>query len=127
MDSAVGNVLNDCQRTTAAHRRGVMQLHKLRASKGQQDAFLASFLQATNRVLKVYRREPAVERIASLLTDFVGSESSSQDTEDTPAGSASNLLNDFLRVRCSGTSNSRVWVQYTVNDQSLTRLAILKN
>ena len=107
MDVSIANVLQECQRSVNAHRRGGVALHKLRQSETAREdgQFLAAFLAATDRVLAVYRREPAVERVVAFIVEFVASVANTPvKQQQGPAGgddasTAPAFLTQFIRVR----------------------------
>ena len=104
MDVSIANVLTECQRSTSTHRRAAVALHKLRHSQTETERsdgqFMAAFLAATDRVLAVYRREPAVERVAAFIVEFVASVANTPGVVDVETGinPSAQFLAAFMQV-----------------------------
>jgi condensin complex subunit 3 len=75
----IPQVLNECQKTFASHKKGVSTLCKLRQKDSK--AFDAELLNLINRILVVFKRDPAVERLIQFLIAFcvTSAESSKND------------------------------------------------
>jgi condensin complex subunit 3 len=66
--SKIAEILNDCQRTFASHKKGLASLRKIQQKN--PDKFAEEFIPCVNRLLTVYKREPAVERLIQLTVHF---------------------------------------------------------
>lgn len=73
----VASAFNDAQRTTAAHPRASKLL--LSAFEQNATAFFSSFIQALNRIVIIFSRDPPVERLIQFVAGF-----SATHTESMP-------------------------------------------
>jgi condensin complex subunit 3 len=64
-------ILDDCQRTTATHKKSCLALLRLYAH--DPDKFKEQLLAHIDRLLLVFKREPAVERVCKFIVHFVTS------------------------------------------------------
>jgi condensin complex subunit 3 len=67
-DDAVATILDECQRSFATHRKALHSLTKLHV---EHIGFVEEFMAHVNRVLVVFKREPAVERVVQFIVKFV--------------------------------------------------------
>lgn len=98
----VPRLFDDCQRTIAMHRKSMVVLRQalLRMVAAPLDeaaysAFVHQFCAAVNRLLAVFKREPAVERLVQFVTAFIAAVAN--DTELIAA--RCDFASDMLRVR----------------------------
>ena len=61
-------VLGECQGSVAAHNRGLTSMMKVMEKLGSMEDFMKIFIPALNRILVVFKREPAVERLVKFIS-----------------------------------------------------------
>ena len=68
MTKTIVDILEDVQKTFATHRRCVKALRKIQSNDPQK--FTKDFIPYLNRILVVFKREPAVERLIQFIVNF---------------------------------------------------------
>lgn len=77
-------LFTEVQRSVATHKKCAKALSGLRARFANEAAFRTALFAATNCVLLVYKREPAVERLVAFLVSFVtGEAAEGEDADDS--------------------------------------------
>jgi condensin complex subunit 3 len=66
--NTIPDVLNECQKTFAVHRKCLKALRKIQSQDPKK--FIKDFVPYLNRVLVVFKREPAVERVVQFVVNF---------------------------------------------------------
>lgn len=66
--NSIADVLNECQKTFAVHRKCIRALRKIQTQDPKK--FIKDFVPYLNRILVVFKREPAVERVVQFLVNF---------------------------------------------------------
>ncbi len=66
--NSIADVLNECQKTFAVHRKCIRALRKIQSQDPKK--FIKDFVPYLNRVLAVFKREPAVERVVQFVVNF---------------------------------------------------------
>lgn len=77
---AIAEVLRDCQKTFASHKRGIKTLKKIQ--KNEPEAFPKQFIPLINRLLIIFKREPSVERLIQFIITFATTPSNTADHAD---------------------------------------------
>ena len=85
--ATLAEVFEACQRSVTAHKRGWQRCLELQ--EGDREGFAEEFIEHVDRLLIVWKREPAVERLCKFVVHFV-------TTPDQQKGSASESL--FLQL-----------------------------
>jgi condensin complex subunit 3 len=75
--SAIAQLLGQCQKTFASHKKCLKAMRKLLAKDPQQ--FAKEFIPLLNKILLIFKREPAVERLIQFIITF----STIRDDEST--------------------------------------------
>ncbi len=68
MVKTIPDILHECQRTFASHKKGLVSMRKIQNKDPEK--FMQDFLQYLNRILVVFKREPAVERLIQFVVQF---------------------------------------------------------
>jgi condensin complex subunit 3 len=76
----ISRILQECQKSFAYHKKANKALYKLQSSDPKQ--FIKDFLPFLNRILLVFNREPAVERLVQFIIHFACNGEHGQDGEE---------------------------------------------
>jgi condensin complex subunit 3 len=101
MEGKLATILDECQKSFHAHKKGISMMQQLR--QADEAGFRELFLGHLDRILLVFKREVAVERLVQLIVNFATQNSTESGAE---AGFEVFLL-DYL-VNKAGAKNKAV-------------------